>query len=281
MTSPTTRRWTTPATLRGLTAVRAVVASRARWPRGPRPSASCPTPRPGPARCWSTSSPRPSTAPTPCSGRASTRRRPVRPTCIGLECSGTVAALGEGVDGLGGRRRGVRAARRWRVRRARRRAGRPADAGARRRRPRRGRVPARGRLHGVVQRLHDRRPAAGRDASSSTAAPAASARWRSSSPPPVGAEVFTTAGSAEKRELCRSSSAPTSRSTTASEDFVEGARGDRRCGADVILDNMGAKYLARNVDRPRHRRAARGHRHAGRHQGRARPRRAAAQARVR
>jgi NADPH:quinone reductase-like Zn-dependent oxidoreductase len=49
---------------------------------------------------------------------------------IGLECSGTVAALGEGVDRLAGRRRGLRAARRRRLRHPGRRAGGPADAGA-------------------------------------------------------------------------------------------------------------------------------------------------------
>ena len=33
------------------------------------------------------------------------------------------------------------------------------------------------------------------------------------------------------------------------QDFVEEVRdGHRRAGADVILDTMGAKYLARNVD---------------------------------
>ena len=49
----------------------------------------------------------------------------------------------------------------------------------------------------------------------------------------------------------------------------------RRRGADVILDNMGAKYLARNVDALATERPPRHHRHAGRHQGRARHRRPA------
>ena len=59
-----------------------------------------------------------------------------------------------------------------------------------------------------------------------------------------GATVLATAGSAEKLELCRSLGAtPIS---YRDEDFVEVLR--EAGGADVILDNMGAKYLGRNVD---------------------------------
>jgi putative PIG3 family NAD(P)H quinone oxidoreductase len=63
----------------------------------------------------------------------------------------------------------------------------------------------------------------------------------------LGARVFATAGSAEKLELCRSLGAEVAISYR-DEDFVEvvRARTDDR-GADVVLDNMGAKYLARNV----------------------------------
>ena len=43
-------------------------------------------------------------------------------------------------------------------------------------------------------------------------------------------------------------------------------------GADVVLDNMGANYLARNVDAARRQRTAGRDRPAGRHQGRAQPR---------
>ncbi|WP_210651103.1 NAD(P)H-quinone oxidoreductase [Nocardioides sp. SYSU D00065] len=58
-----------------------------------------------------------------------------------------------------------------------------------------------------------------------------------------GAEVYTTAGSPEKLELCRSLGArPIS---YRDEDFAEVLRDAG--GADVILDNMGAKYLERNV----------------------------------
>ncbi len=63
----------------------------------------------------------------------------------------------------------------------------------------------------------------------------------------LGARVFTTAGSAEKLELCRSLGAEVAINYR-DEDFVEVVRAhtDGR-GADVVLDNMGAKYLERNV----------------------------------
>ncbi len=64
----------------------------------------------------------------------------------------------------------------------------------------------------------------------------------------VGARVAVTAGSAEKLERCRELGAEVLVSYR-DEDFVEAVRAatDGR-GADVVLDNMGAKYLARNVD---------------------------------
>lgn len=61
----------------------------------------------------------------------------------------------------------------------------------------------------------------------------------------LGARVFATAGSAEKRELCVSLGAERAIDYR-EEDFVEVLR--EAGGADVVLDNMGAKYLARNVD---------------------------------
>lgn len=63
-----------------------------------------------------------------------------------------------------------------------------------------------------------------------------------------GARVFTTAGSADKLERCRELGAETAINYR-DEDFVEVVRAatDGR-GADVVLDNMGGKYLARNVD---------------------------------
>ncbi|MBZ5735439.1 NAD(P)H-quinone oxidoreductase [Nocardioides sp. TRM66260-LWL] len=61
----------------------------------------------------------------------------------------------------------------------------------------------------------------------------------------LGARVLTTAGSAEKRALCESLGAERAIDYR-EEDFVEVLR--ELGGADVVLDNMGAKYLARNVD---------------------------------
>ncbi|SEB94217.1 putative NAD(P)H quinone oxidoreductase, PIG3 family [Nocardioides exalbidus] len=60
----------------------------------------------------------------------------------------------------------------------------------------------------------------------------------------LGAEVFTTAGSREKLDFCLSLGA-TRAISYRDEDFVEVLEGAG--GADVILDNMGAKYLPRNV----------------------------------
>ncbi len=60
----------------------------------------------------------------------------------------------------------------------------------------------------------------------------------------MGARVLTTAGSVEKVELCESLGADRAINYH-DEDFVEVVNG--LGGADVILDNMGAKYLARNV----------------------------------
>jgi putative PIG3 family NAD(P)H quinone oxidoreductase len=64
----------------------------------------------------------------------------------------------------------------------------------------------------------------------------------------VGARVAVTAGSREKLDVCASLGAEFLVNYR-EEDFVERVReltGGH--GADVILDNMGAKYLARNVD---------------------------------
>ncbi|CAA9219505.1 MAG: Quinone oxidoreductase [uncultured Blastococcus sp.] len=64
----------------------------------------------------------------------------------------------------------------------------------------------------------------------------------------AGARVLTTAGTAAKLAVCRELGADVGINYR-DEDFVERVReetGGR--GADVILDNMGAQYLARNVD---------------------------------
>jgi putative PIG3 family NAD(P)H quinone oxidoreductase len=60
----------------------------------------------------------------------------------------------------------------------------------------------------------------------------------------LGSRVFTTAGTAEKLELCESLGADRAINYH-DEDFVEVLK--EAGGADVILDNMGAKYLPLNV----------------------------------
>jgi putative PIG3 family NAD(P)H quinone oxidoreductase len=64
----------------------------------------------------------------------------------------------------------------------------------------------------------------------------------------AGARVFTTAGTPAKLDVCRELGADTGINYR-DEDFVERVREetDGR-GVDVILDNMGGKYLGRNVD---------------------------------
>ncbi|MHC9296753.1 NAD(P)H-quinone oxidoreductase [Mycobacterium sp. LTG2003] len=61
----------------------------------------------------------------------------------------------------------------------------------------------------------------------------------------IGARVAVTAGSADKLELCRELGAEITINYR-DEDFVERLRSEN--GADVILDIMGAAYLDRNVD---------------------------------
>ena len=64
----------------------------------------------------------------------------------------------------------------------------------------------------------------------------------------MGARVAVTAGSAEKLQRCRELGAQVLVNYR-DEDFVEAVRaGTDSHGADVVLDNMGAKYLARNLD---------------------------------
>lgn len=64
----------------------------------------------------------------------------------------------------------------------------------------------------------------------------------------AGATVAVTAGSAPKLERCRALGASVLVNYR-DEDFVEAVRtATGGHGADVILDNMGAKYLQRNVD---------------------------------
>ncbi|SDF61860.1 putative NAD(P)H quinone oxidoreductase, PIG3 family [Blastococcus fimeti] len=64
----------------------------------------------------------------------------------------------------------------------------------------------------------------------------------------AGARVITTAGTQAKLDVCRELGADVTINYR-DEDFVEKVReatGGR--GVDVVLDNMGAKYLSRNID---------------------------------
>lgn len=64
----------------------------------------------------------------------------------------------------------------------------------------------------------------------------------------LGSRVFTTAGTEAKRELCRELGAERAIDYH-EEDFVALVReATDGYGADVVLDNMGAAYLGRNVD---------------------------------
>jgi putative PIG3 family NAD(P)H quinone oxidoreductase len=64
----------------------------------------------------------------------------------------------------------------------------------------------------------------------------------------LGARVATTGGTAEKLDFCRSLGADITIDYH-EQDFVQEVRAATGGhGADVVLDNMGAKYLARNVD---------------------------------
>jgi putative PIG3 family NAD(P)H quinone oxidoreductase len=64
----------------------------------------------------------------------------------------------------------------------------------------------------------------------------------------AGARVAVTAGTAEKLRACRDLGADVLVNYR-DEDFVQAVReATDGAGADVVLDNMGAKYLARNVE---------------------------------
>jgi putative PIG3 family NAD(P)H quinone oxidoreductase len=64
----------------------------------------------------------------------------------------------------------------------------------------------------------------------------------------AGARVFTTAGTQAKLDVCRELGAEVGVNYR-DEDFVERVLEETDgAGVDVVLDNMGAKYLARNVD---------------------------------
>src|SRR3954452_9127271 len=64
----------------------------------------------------------------------------------------------------------------------------------------------------------------------------------------AGAQVFTTAGTTAKLDFCRELGAEVLINYR-EEDFAERVKEESGgAGVDVVLDNMGAKYLARNLD---------------------------------
>ena len=242
--------------------------------------ADLPDPEPGPGRGRrSTSPPRPSTAPTCCSGRASTRRRPAPPTCSAWSAAAPSprSARASPAGRVGDQVCALLAG------------GGYAEQVA---------VPA-----GQLMPVPD-----GVDLVTAAALPeVACTVWSNvfmvaglqpgetllvhggaggigtfaiQLAHAVGARVLTTAGSRREARRCAASSAPRSAIDYREEDFVEVVR--------EVTDGRGCRrhprQHGRDVPRPQRRRArhrgpARRHRPAGRHQGRARPRRPAAQAR--
>ena len=63
----------------------------------------------------------------------------------------------------------------------------------------------------------------------------------------LGARVLCTAGTAEKLARCRELGADVAINYK-TEDFVQRVKDETGPGADVILDMVGAPYLARNID---------------------------------
>ena len=223
---------------------------------------------------------RPSTGPTSCSGRA---HYPPPPGASDVHRASSAAApsppLGEGVEGwsVGDEVCALLAGGGY-AERVAVPAGQVMPRAGRRRPGDRGRA-AGGGVHGLVQRLHGRRAAAGR-------APARPRRrrrdrhvrdpagHRARRPRPHHGRVGGEAGASAP------SSVPTTTINYREQDFVEVVR--------EATDGRGRRRRprqhGREVPLPQRRRAghrgpARRDRHAGRHQGRARPRRAAPQAR--
>ena len=135
------------------------------------------------------------------------------------------------------------------------------------RRPRRrpGGRPARGRLHGVVERLHDRGAPARRDV------PRARRRQRHRHDGDPARQAAGRPGrlhgrvGGTRRDFCRDLGADLVVNYR-EQDFVEEVRRFADGGADVILDIMGASYLAPQRRRARDRGPARRDRDAGRRQ---------------
>ena len=260
--------------------MKAITLPRVRRPRRARPRRRRHPQARAPARCSCAWPPPGSTAPTCCSARATTRRRPVSRTCRGSRSAGSsrrsarVSTAGPSAT---------------RCARCSPAVGTPSRCGCRPGSC----CPCRRGCPSSMRRRCPRScaPCGPTSSSSPTSSPArrcsctagrrASGRWRSSWRAQVGAHVAVTAGSAAKLEACRELGAEVLVNYR-EEDFVERLReATDGHGADVILDIVGAKYLSRNVSALATERPARHHRHAGRHAGRARHRGAAGQARRR
>jgi NADPH:quinone reductase-like Zn-dependent oxidoreductase len=174
---------------------------------------------------------------------------PGAPPYPGLECSGRIAALGEGVTGHSVGDEGVRPPRRWRLRRAGRDHRRTA--------------PAESRATSASPTPPDcpRSPAR----SGPTSSPSPASNPNESPPDPRRRQrhrhVRHPAGEGERRHRGhdRRGRPSTTRSNRlgrdatidySTEDFVEATMDGHQAasGADVILDIMGAAYLQRNVD---------------------------------
>ena len=244
---------------------------RRRAPVAPRscPSRSCPTPSPGPGEV---------VLDVAAAGlnRADLLQRqgfypppPGASDVIGMECSGTVAAVGDDVDGLGGRRPGVRAARR------------------RRRTPTQVAVPA-GQLMPVpegVDLVDGRRAARGRRARCGR-----TCSWSPALQPEetllvhggaggIGTFAIQLAAPARRpgahhgrhggeARLRAARSAPTSTIDYRDAGLRRGGqRAHRRRGRRRHPRQHGRDVPRPQRRRPGHRGPAGGHRHAGRHQG--------------
>ena len=129
---------------------------RAWWPGGARRTTFRPGPGPGKSS-WTC---RRVTGPISCSARPLSAAAG-RAAMAGLECSGTVSLLGDGVIGWDSVI-GVCSVVGWRIRREGCGSRRATAADSAWRRPRHGRCAARGDVHSLVQRVHDRRPTARR-----------------------------------------------------------------------------------------------------------------------
>ena len=196
--------------------------------------------------------------------RASThRRRAPRPPGPGVLRTDRRGRCG--CRPAGRRRRGVRAAGRRRVRRAGRGARGPGAAGARGRE-----LVAAGGLPEVACTVWSNSSCSpGCDRARRcwcTAAPAASAPWRSSSRKALGARVVVTAARAAKLARCRELGADVAIDYRA-EDFVPGRRSQRRPRRRRDPRRHGRDVPGTQRRGAGRRRPAGDHRHAGRHTG--------------